>query len=93
MLTLIDYTPLSEYAKELDNQVPGWADRVDTSRLHIDSAGDCILAQLFGPEDGYTKGRALFLNPMDHVPRGWPFVGNATNREAWVREIEKRRTA
>lgn len=42
-------------AKLLDKNVPGWADKVKLTYLHMDSANLCVLGQVFGGAFGVDK--------------------------------------
>jgi len=43
-------------AELLDEKVPGWADRIDITRLTISSSTDCVVGQLYAGRGGYLHG-------------------------------------
>ena len=81
-------------AEFLDEDFPGWADRIDVDRLDLTSGCDCVLGQLFGGfRDGVellgltlSVSRVLGFN-YDVRPAGWtgPLAGS---REAEAEEAE-----
>lgn len=53
----------------LDQQQPGWRDRIDVSSLDMHQGGSCVLGQLFGD---YFDGRSkLGLNADDAIDHGF----------------------
>jgi hypothetical protein len=45
---LVFETPAPKGAALLDEDMPGWADKIDLERLDIQLPGDCVLGQLYG---------------------------------------------
>lgn len=53
----------------LDEQVPGWTNRVDLDRLRMSSVHNCVLGQVFG---GYLTGVTALGVSADVVFTDWP---------------------
>ena len=66
-------------AKELDDKVPGWADKIDIMYLNMNSNSRCILGQVFGTgnvEDlsWFCRNKGLTLSHFYSYPgstRDW----------------------
>lgn len=84
----------------LDEEIPGWADRIDLPTLDLGSCTRCVLGQLFssgrsGWEAPYALGlHHLSLSVREAVGHGfttnsaevtWPQLG-----EAWADEVLRR---
>jgi hypothetical protein len=87
----------------MDEKVPGWAEKVDKSRLNISSCADCILGQTFvasfpslHPQFGYYDATEfLGLHGRMDADCGFRSLSmfDAENRElnaAWLAEIDRR---
>lgn len=85
----------------LDENEPGWAQRIDPVALNIESCARCILGQLYGdyinaPEDAWAG-----VGERNAVERGFsydpqaddPGADNRQLNAEWRRLIESRRTA
>lgn len=66
----------------LDDMSPGWYTLVDVDELDIWNAEKCILGQVYG--DYFTGREALGIASVS------PFGFADGDRDAWIREIEKR---
>ena len=71
----------------LDNEYPGWANKIDTSTLDMEDGTKCILGQLY--EDYYTGVIKLFNCYEDKVSRDG-ILGIKTNKQKWINEINSR---
>lgn len=92
-------------AKLLDKKVPGWDAKINTTRLNLSSATDCVLGQLFSVRgvtydfwSGYLRGlEELFGSSFAHGRSSWhgfvPGFGESWfYEEKWKDEIAQRRT-
>ena len=84
----------------LDQQVPGWAERIDLPMLDIGSCYHCILGQLYGDgseldTSGYEVGRDWFgLTLRDAEEHGFTTAAGLPEfrrlGEAWAAEVLRR---
>jgi len=90
---------IQEAANLLDVTVPGWAEKVDISKLSMGDCDKCILGQIFmgqadAPNVTYEFGmQKLFdLNPwqVNHSYYTDDIFGSRADIQSWVKEIDKR---
>lgn len=66
-ITALDAAALAARgANLLDEEYPGWADRIDLDRLNLSLADRCVLGQLYAGVDDYRYGYYAALD------RFWP---------------------
>lgn len=75
----------------LDQEMPGWANRIDTETLWLGSCTQCVLGQLYGhidkcphTEEQWEDDNGFNL-PLEEAD-SW-----AELNDAWLHEIQKRR--
>lgn len=78
----------------LDEKYEGWHERIDQSRLRMESVHDCVLGQLYG--GGYAEGlRDLFPNSdwPSGSEHGFDTAGEyAELADLWREQIEQRQS-
>ena len=79
-------------AKLLDEKKPGWASKIKTDKLYMNSNDDCIIGQLFKGDcdKGLTKLGGIDPEEYGFMPRGF---GCEDYNGAWLKEIKKREEA
>lgn len=95
MLSFVDRDRIARGAALLDEEMPGWAEKISLEILDINDSEMCILAQLYGSFYGGGENLGLFTNDK-LVENGFfpekmddTYYKNLKN-EAWAEEIAKR---
>lgn len=85
------YGSVIEEAKLLDEEIPGWEDKIDLGRLDmIDAAHTCIGAQLGWPEcSKMNNDRETNLLAYCWNDEGWRYRGYIESY--WIRQIFSRK--
>lgn len=78
-------------ARWLDENFPGWVDRIDIATLELTDSQQCICGQVFARTPGGKKrqvsGYSFAMSHLFAQANGWitELVPQSTSRDAWTR--------